>query len=109
MDILKSTFIKESSIKADTERYVYSAINQLDSSLLRIGSVRNILCNRVNNLNFDEILENGEITFVCTRRGDLGSATAHLTFRTILYVINAIFSTLEDLEMKLQKFLISYM
>lgn len=74
----KKHFYKESSIKADTERYVYSAINQLDS-LLRIGSVRNILCNRVNNLNFDNILENGEITFVCTRRGDLG-ATAHLAF-----------------------------
>ncbi len=87
----KKHFYKESSIKADTERYVYSAINQLDS-LLRIGSVRNILCNRVNNLNFDEILENGEITFVCTRRGDLG-ATAHLAFRIILYVVNAIFST----------------
>lgn len=87
----KKHFYKESSIKADTERYVYSAINQLDS-LLRIGSVRNILCNRVNNLNFDKILENGEITFVCTRRGDLG-ATAHLAFRIILYVVNAIFST----------------
>ena len=74
----KKHFYKESSIKADTEHVIYSAINQLDS-LLRIGSVRNILCNRVNNLNFDEILENGEITFVCTRRGDLG-ATAHLAF-----------------------------
>ncbi len=87
----KKHFYKESSIKADTERYVYSAITQLDN-LLRIGNVRNILCNRVNNLNFDNILENGEITFVCTRRGDLG-ATAHLAFRIILYVINAIFCT----------------
>ena len=53
---------------------VYSAVTQLDN-LLRIEGVRAILCNRNNNINFDEALENGEVTFVCTRRGDLGAAT----------------------------------
>lgn len=73
----KKHFYKDNN-RSDTERFVYSAITQLDN-LLRIGSVRNILCNRVNNLDFDKMLDNGEITFVCTRRGDLG-ATAHLAF-----------------------------
>lgn len=74
----KKNFYKDSVSRADTEKFVYSAITQLDL-LLRISSVRNILCNRTNNLNFDQILSNGEITLVCTRRGDLG-ATMHLAF-----------------------------
>ncbi len=73
----KKHFYKDSN-RTDTERFVYSAITQLDN-LLRIGNVRNILCNRVNNLDFDKMLMDGEVTFVCTRRGDLG-ATAHLAF-----------------------------
>lgn len=74
----KKNFYRDANARADTERFVYGAVTELDS-LLRIGSVRNILCNRVNNINFDKALQNGEITFVCTRRGDLG-ATAHLAF-----------------------------
>lgn len=74
----KKNFYRDGKVRADTERFVYAAVTELDS-LLRIGSVRNILCNRVNNINFDNALQNGEITFVCTRRGDLG-ATAHLAF-----------------------------
>ena len=74
----KKNFYRDSSSRADTERFVYSAITQLDN-LLRINSVRNVLCSRTNNINFDNMLENGEITFVCTRRGDLG-ATAHVAF-----------------------------
>ena len=40
--------------------------------LLRYPGVKNILCNRFENKNYDDVLENGEIIFVCTRRGDLG-------------------------------------
>lgn len=73
----KKTFYSTAD-RQDTEKFVHSAITQLDS-LLRLASVRNILCNRTNNLNFDTALENGEINLVCTRRGDLG-ATAHRAF-----------------------------
>lgn len=74
----KKNFYKDSVSRPDTEKFVYSAITQLDL-LLRISSVRNILCNRTNNLNFDKVLANGEVTLLCTRRGDLG-ATMHLAF-----------------------------
>lgn len=73
----KKHFYKDIN-RSETERFIYSAITQLDN-LLRIGSVRNILCNRTNNIDFDKMLATGEVTFVCTRRGDLG-ATAHLAF-----------------------------
>jgi len=73
----KKTFYSTAD-RHDTEKFVHSAITQLDG-LLRLSNVRNILCNRTDNLDFDKALENGEINLVCTRRGDLG-ATAHRAF-----------------------------
>ncbi len=64
-------FSLDSEFIHETEESVHAAITQLDS-LLRISGLRNILCNRNNNINFDDALANGEIIFVCTRRGDLG-------------------------------------
>lgn len=43
-------------------------------NLLRNPGVKGILCNRVNNIVYDDVLQNGDVIFVCTRRGDLGSA-----------------------------------
>ncbi len=74
----KKNFYKNGSGKEMTEKYIYAAVSQLDN-LLRLEGVKNILCNRHNNINFDNILSNSEITFVCTRRGDLG-ATSHKAF-----------------------------
>lgn len=54
-----------------TEESIYSAITQLDL-LLRISGLRRLLCNRTNNIDFNKALANGEVIFVCTRRGDLG-------------------------------------
>ena len=74
----KKHFYKTGSAREETEKYVYASVTQLDN-LLRIPGVKTILCNRHNNINFDDILHNGNITFVCTRRGDLG-ATSHKAF-----------------------------
>ena len=71
-------FFANGSRREETEKYVYSASTQLDN-LLRYPGIRNILCNRTNNINFDDTLKNGDITLLCTRRGDLG-ATAHKAF-----------------------------
>ena len=74
----KKNFYADSTYRADTEKYISSATTQLDN-LLRYPGIRNILCKRTNNLNFDSALANGEFTLLCTRRGDLGSA-AHTAF-----------------------------
>ena len=39
---------------------------------MRLPGVKTILFNIHNNIDFDKALANGEVTFVCTRRGDLG-------------------------------------
>lgn len=64
-------FYKNSNGIEEMRKFVTASTAQLDT-LLRFPGVKNILCNRTNNLNYDKALENGEITFVCTRRGDLG-------------------------------------
>lgn len=78
LSYFKKNFYKDGVGRSDTEKFVYSASSQLDN-LLRYPGVRNILCNRTNNLNYDTALANGEITLLCTRRGDLGSS-AHKAF-----------------------------
>ena len=74
----KKNFYSDGINKLETEKNIAPAASQLDI-LLRVSGVRNILCNRTNNLNYDNVLANGEITLVCTRRGDLG-ASVHTAF-----------------------------
>ena len=70
----KKNFYKDGINRENTERYIDIAISQLDR-LLRLPGVKSILCNRTNNINFDNSLANGDLTFVCTRRGELGAAS----------------------------------
>lgn len=74
----KKNFYKNAPNRENAEKFIYSASSILDN-LLRYPGIRNILCNRTNNLNFDNALANGDITLLCTRRGDLG-ASAHKAF-----------------------------
>ena len=74
MSYFKKNFYANSPGRADTEKFVYSASTMLDN-LLRYPGIRRILCNRTNNINFDNVLSNGELTLLCTRRGDLGAST----------------------------------
>lgn len=62
----------------NAKKSVSTASAELDN-LLRYPGVKNILCNRSNNLEYDKILANGDVTLLCTRRGDLGE-TAHKAF-----------------------------
>ena len=78
LSYFKKNFYKNSPGRENIEKYIFSAVSQLDS-LLRIPGVKSILCNRRQNLDFDKALKNGDIIFICTRRGDLGS-TAHKAF-----------------------------
>ena len=74
----KRNFFKGGVAREDTEKAISASVSQLDN-LLRMPGVKGVLCNRHNNINFDEMLANGEVTFICTRRGELG-ATTHKAF-----------------------------
>ena len=74
----ENNFYADSKDLKNTKQSIYTASAELDN-LLRYPGVKNILCNRTNNLEFDKVLANGEVTYVCTRRSDLG-ANAHKAF-----------------------------
>lgn len=74
---LERYFYMSSSHNSDLQKYAEFVSAQLES-LIRYPGVRNILCNRTNNVNFDNALKDGEITLVCTRRGDLGPSIHRL-------------------------------
>lgn len=74
----KRNFFKDCKNRTETENNVSYLITQLDN-LLRLPGVKPIICNRTNNIDFDKMLNDSNITFVCTRRGDLG-AKSHRVF-----------------------------
>jgi len=71
---LENNFYSTGKDLSNMQNSLFSASAELDN-LLRYPGVKSILCNRTNNLDFDKSLANGEVTFVCTRRGDLGANT----------------------------------
>ena len=74
----KKSFYSDGSWRSDTEASILPITSAIEG-LLRHSGVKDILCNRENNLNYDDVLKNGDLVFVCTRRGDLG-ATIHKSF-----------------------------
>ena len=85
LNYFKKNFYKNSPGREKTEEAALYASSVFDK-LLRYPGVKNIICNRTNNINFDKALANGEITFVCTRRGDLGP-TLHKTFGLFFIIL----------------------
>lgn len=90
LQYFRKHFYKGSSRRSDTERALQYA-SSIFEKLLRYPGVKNIICNRTNNINYDDVLANGDVVFLCTRRGDLG-ANVHKTFGMffILLMQNAV-------------------
>jgi hypothetical protein len=74
LNYLKKNFYSDSDNKKKMNEVIANPAAQIEK-LLRYPGVKNILCNRFNNKNYDDVLANGELVFVCTRRGDLGQTT----------------------------------
>ena len=56
----KEKFYRNSDGRKDMKRYLQFITASLDT-LLRTGAVRNIICNRFNNINLSDVLANGEV------------------------------------------------
>ena len=78
LSYFKRNFYSDGKGLNDTEKHVYPIATRLEN-LLRASSIKNILCNRHQNIHFDNALKNGQFIFICTRRGESGK-TAHKAF-----------------------------
>ncbi len=85
LQYFKKNFYEGSPRKEQTEKALQYATSIFEK-LLRYPGVKNIICNRSNNINYENILENGEVVFACTRRGDLGPAL-HKTFGIFFIIL----------------------
>lgn len=78
LSYFRRSFFADGKGKQETEANAYYIASRLEN-LLRAPSIRAILCNRYNNINFDDVLKNGEVIFICTRRGESGKV-GHKSF-----------------------------
>lgn len=78
IEYFKKYFYKYSDGKKDMQRYIQLVTAQLDT-LLRTAAVRNIVCNRYNNIDISKVLANGEVILFSSRANDIGG-TAHKGF-----------------------------
>jgi len=92
LSYFKRAFFANSPAIEDTRKDAFQVASRLEN-LLRAPKIRNILCNRHENVNFDNVLKNGEFLFVCTRRGDSGKV-GHKAFGLffLLSMQNAVLS-----------------
>jgi hypothetical protein len=74
INYLKKNFYSDSENAKKMSEIIANPAAQIEK-LLRYPGVKSILCNRFSNKNYDDVLANGEVVFVCTRRGDLGATT----------------------------------
>ena len=90
LQYFKKYFYHDSPRRIETEKALQYA-SSIFEKLLRYPGVKNIICNRNNNINYENVLEKGEVVFLCTRRGDLGPSV-HRTFGLffILLMQNAV-------------------
>lgn len=92
LSYFQRAFYSDSPLREDTRKDAFQVASRLEN-LLRAPKIRNILCNRHENVNFDDVLKNGEFLFVCTRRGDSGKV-GHKAFGLffLLSMQNAVLS-----------------
>ena len=81
----KTYFYSDSSNKEETQKQLQALSAQL-ANLIRYPGIKNVICSRTNNINYDDVLKNGEIILVCTRRGDLGPSV-HKAFGTFFLLL----------------------
>ena len=78
LSYFRRMFYADGSGRSEMEKNANVIASRIEN-LLRAPKIRQILCNRHENINFDYALANGEVTFICTRRGDSGKV-AHKAF-----------------------------
>jgi len=65
--------------RAETQKYLYNTATELDN-VLRHPGVRNILCNKTNNIDFDKMFKDGEVTLVSLVKQNLPFRTLGMFF-----------------------------
>ena len=71
-------FYKNAPGRTDMQKYVHFESSTLDV-LLRSAAAKSIICNRYNNIDFNDVINNGKVVLLSTRPHQIGS-TGHKGF-----------------------------
>ena len=71
LDYFKQYFYKNAEGRKDMHRYIHFAASTIDI-FLKTASLRSIICNRYNNLDFNEVLNEGKVVIISTRPNQIG-------------------------------------
>ena len=82
---LEKNFYKNSPGREKTEGYVEMAVALLENFLTN-KNMKNLFANRTHNIDFDESMRNGDVIFLCTRRGRI-SGTAYDLFHMYMSIV----------------------
>ncbi|MGN1301749.1 MAG: hypothetical protein ACI4U9_04440 [Clostridia bacterium] len=74
----KKCFYRDSDGRKDMQKYIQLVSAQLDT-LLRSAAVRDIICNRYNNIDLSKVIANNEVVLFSSRPTEIGG-TAHKGF-----------------------------
>ena len=67
----EDNFYKDAPGRSDMKRYLSFATAQLDY-LFKTAHVKKILCDRHNNINYRQMITDGEVVLLCSRHADFG-------------------------------------
>lgn len=71
LDYFKQYFYKGAEGRKDMHRYIHFAASTIDV-LLRSAQIRSIVCNRYNNIDFNEVINEGKVVLISTRPFEIG-------------------------------------
>ena len=71
LDYFKQNFYRGSDGRKDMHRFVHFASSTIDV-LLRSAQIRSIVCNRSNNISFNDVINEGKIVLLSTRPYEIG-------------------------------------
>ena len=94
----KQNFYKDSVGNQDMHKHIHFASSTLDI-LLRAAQARNIICNRFNNIDFNDVINNGKVVLISTRPYEIGG-TAHKGFGK--FFLNLMMCSVENNRVKVK-------
>lgn len=84
LEYFETNFYEKSPVSRMLQRKIKAPTSILDN-IIKNPSLKTLLCNRNNNVNFDDAIQNGKVLLFCLRKGELSNKSYlnHKSFRII--------------------------
>ena len=101
VEYFENNFFEKSPNRRTMKKQMQAPLAIIDSVLKNQG-IRRLLCNRIENVNFDEALKNGKILLFCLRKGEL-SNSSYSNYKALGNIIFNLYSSAATIDNNLAK------